>query len=203
MTFQHALQHRITPVGSFMCKSCGSSHPTNRMIQCCPNCAGALRYQVGGTFERPRSAINTLWRYFDRLPLEDPKHVCSLGEGFSEIIRLEDVRDTIHGADLYLKLDFTRNPTGTFKDREASLIISRCRAAGLDNLVYYSTANTGRSYTHYAAHLGMTTYLFMPVECQYKHTANILRMRTITSSSSRVNTSESGHTRNTLRRSTD
>ena len=66
--------------------------------------------------------------------------------------------------------DSQTNPTGTFKDREASIIISRCKELGLDNLVFYSTGNTGRAYTHFAAQLGLTSYLFMPKQCQYKNT---------------------------------
>jgi hypothetical protein len=48
---------------------------------------------------------------------------------------------------------------------------------GLNNLVFYSTANTGRSYTHYAAHAGLTTYFFMPAQCHYKNTDFIRRER--------------------------
>jgi threonine synthase len=69
-------------------------------------------------------------------------------------------------------VDTAQNPTGTFKDREASLIISRCRALGLDRLVFYSTCNTGRAYMHYAASVGLTTYLFVPSECRHKLTAS-------------------------------
>jgi threonine synthase len=72
-----------------------------------------------------------------------------------------------------MMMDSEKNPTGVFKDREASIILSRCKELKLDNLVFYSTANTGRSYTHYAAHLGLTTFMFMPKQCHYKNTTHI------------------------------
>jgi len=105
--------------------------------------------------------------------LRNPENIVSLGEGDSEIIEIEELSAILRGAKLFVKLDCTKNPTGTFKDREASVVISRCKELQLNDLVFYSTGNTGRAYTHYAAHVGLTTYFFMPRQCQYKQKAAI------------------------------
>ena len=114
-----------------------------------------------------------MWRYFDLLPLDRQEDIVSMNEGGSAIIELPGTSAALGGARLSVLLDGVQNPTGTFKDREASLIVSRCRALGMDGLVFYSTANTGRAYMHYAASLGLTTYLFVPSECRHKLIASI------------------------------
>ncbi len=119
--------------------------------------------------------MKSMWKYLDQLPLRYPVNIVSEGEGDSPIIELEELSALLGGACCYLMLDSHHNPTGTFKDREGSLIISRCKEASLDRLVFYSTANTGRSYTHYATRAGLTTYCFLPAQCRYKNTDSIAR----------------------------
>ncbi len=156
---------------------CGTQYPASQMLRTCPACGDAnLRYTVSGRWTPPEGTgvlSRSMWRYADLLPLDRVEDAVSMHEGGSEIVELTGVDAALRGARLFLMLDAVQNPTGTFKDREASLIISRCRALGLDRLVFYSTSNTGRAYMHYAASIGLTTYLFVPAECQYKLTASI------------------------------
>lgn len=174
----HALAAGVSTITKRLECGCGEVYAYTRMLTACPACNGKLRYAVSGQFSPPSgeaAAARGMWRYFDLLPLERRHDIVSMDEGGSAIVELTDVSDALRGARLFLKLDCTQNPTGTFKDREASLIISRCKALGLDHLVFYSTSNTGRSYMHYAAAAGLSTYLFVPAECRYKHTASIRR----------------------------
>ncbi len=156
---------------------CGAQYPASQMIRTCPTCGDAnLRYTISGRWTPPKEnalLARSMWRYADLLPLDRLEDAVSMHEGGSEIVELTGVDAALRGARLFLMLDAVQNPTGTFKDREASLIISRCRALGLDRLVFYSTSNTGRAYMHYAASIGLTTYLFVPAECKYKLTASI------------------------------
>ncbi|MFH7027067.1 MAG: pyridoxal-phosphate dependent enzyme [Heteroscytonema crispum UTEX LB 1556] len=133
-----------------------------------------LEYVFEGSYNgKVYSEYDSIWQDFDLLPLQNRSNIISLGEGASELIEFEELSPLLNGAKLYMLMDSEKNPTGTFKDREASLILSRCKEQGLDNLVFYSTGNTGRAYTHYAAHLGLTTYFFMPGKCHYKNTRHI------------------------------
>jgi threonine synthase len=156
---------------------CHSVYGIGEMRFHCEACGGNLIYDFEqGVIGEPL-ARDDLWKNFDLIPLKSPENIISLGVGGSEIIPLEEFTGTLGGAHLYLKMDLDKNPTGTFKDREASIIISRCRELGLDRLVFYSTGNTGRSYTHFAAHLGLSTYFFMPRQCHYKNTDFIKKGR--------------------------
>jgi threonine synthase len=156
---------------------CGAAYPAWQMLADCPTCHGKLRYTMTGRLSALTRdpALRGMWRFVDLLPVRSRGDVVSLGEGGSAIVDLPETREALREARLFLMLDGVQNPTGTFKDREAALIISRCKALGLDHLVFYSTSNTGRSYMHYAASMGLTTYLFVPAECLYKHTASILK----------------------------
>jgi threonine synthase len=172
-TLSKSMENENAVITHLHCNRCGNRLQSLAMISHCPKCSGSLQYVFEGRHDGRVSAGPGLWKYFDWLPLRNPENIVSLNEGGSEIIELKELSRFIRGARLFIKLDCTKNPTGTFKDREASIVISRCKELQLDNLVFYSTGNTGRAYTHYAAHLGLTTFFFMPRQCQYKQAASI------------------------------
>jgi threonine synthase len=133
-----------------------------------------LEYVFEGSYNgKVYEEYDSIWQDFDLLPLQNRSNIVSLGEGASELLEFDELSPLLNGARLYMLMDSEKNPTGTFKDREASIILSRCKELGLDNLVFYSTGNTGRAYTHYAAQLGLTTFFFMPGKCHYKNTRHI------------------------------
>jgi threonine synthase len=60
--------------------------------------------------------------------------------------------------------DERQNPTGTFKDRQAALIVSRARKQGVSDIVVASTGNTVVSCAAYAAEAGLRLWAFLPVQ---------------------------------------
>jgi threonine synthase len=60
------------------------------------------------------------------------------------------------------------NPTGTFKDREASFVISKAKENGLNKIVFHSTGNTGRAYAVYAKETDIESFFFLPSSCMDK-----------------------------------
>jgi threonine synthase len=155
--------------------ACNASYALDEMVFACRTCGHPLEYTFDGDYVSTLGERGDLWDNFPLIPLDNEENIVSLGAGGSPVIHLEELSREVNGANVFLMCDSMKNPTGTFKDREASIILSRCKELGLDNLVFYSTANTGRAYTHYAAHLGLTTYLFMPAMCHYKNTSFINR----------------------------
>lgn len=162
-----------TPQSYLRCTRCKVTTYINQMISTCNKCNGPLEYIFEEKYNNSDANRDSIWINSALIPLQNSHNIVSLGEGNSKILELGELTQELKGARLFIKLDAVKNPTGTFKDREASIIISRCKELHLDNLVFYSTGNTGRAYTHYAAHIGLTTYFFMPKACQYKNTNNI------------------------------
>jgi threonine synthase len=97
----------------------------------------------------------SLWRYRAALPLSvaDP---ISLGEGMTPLIPR-----TLHGARVLLKCDWM-NPTGSFKDRGASVMLSLLRAQGTTHVLEDSSGNGGAAVAGYAAAGGMRATIMTP-----------------------------------------
>ena len=101
------------------------------------------------------TAERSLWRYRAALPLQvtDP---ISMGEGMTPLIPR-----TLHGARVHLKCDFM-NPTGSFKDRGASVMLSLLKAQGITHVLEDSSGNGGAAVAGYAAAGGMRATIMTP-----------------------------------------
>lgn len=101
-----------------------------------------------------------MWRFLDRLPIRDPAHIVSLGEGDTPVLDLSGSLGRALGLDaLHLKTE-DRNPTGSFKARIASVAASLVRRDGLAGLVGTSSGNGGAAAAAYAAAAGSRAVLF-------------------------------------------
>src|SRR5574341_1168468 len=65
---------------------------------------------------------------------------------------------------LYIK-DERQMPTGSFKDRQATVAVSALREAGLTEVVIASTGNVAISYAAYCARAGIKLYAFLTSMC--------------------------------------
>src|SRR5262245_37097371 len=61
-----------------------------------------------------------LWRYAPLLPVANPQDAVSLGEGYTPLLRTPRLGRALGLKDVLVK-DEGRNPSGTFKDRGASV----------------------------------------------------------------------------------
>ena len=116
---------------------------------------------------------DTMWRYFDLIPLNNKKNIVSLNEGRTSLKRVENLETLLNGAKLFIKCE-SENPEGTFKDREASYVISKAKELGLNKIVFHSTGNTGRAYSLYAKKAGIESYFFLPLSCMDKCDKNMI-----------------------------
>jgi threonine synthase len=89
------------------------------------------------------------------LGLENGSRV-SLGEGFTP---LEPAR--LLGRDVWLKLDFMC-PTGSYKDRGSSAMLSKLKEWGVPEIVEDSSGNAGASVAAYSALAGIRARIFIP-----------------------------------------
>ncbi len=97
----------------------------------------------------------SLWRYRAAFPLAVAEPI-SLGEGMTPLISR-----TLRGARVLLKCDWM-NPTGSFKDRGASVMLSLLRAQGISHVLEDSSGNGGAAVAGYAAAGGMRATIMTP-----------------------------------------
>ncbi|HEX5011397.1 MAG TPA: threonine synthase [Planctomycetota bacterium] len=105
----------------------------------------------------------TLWRYRELLPVEDERHIVSLGEGCSPLVRCERLGGRLGLDDLWIK-DESQLPTGSFKARGLCMAISRARELGVARVAIPTAGNAGGAMAAYAARAGLQAWVFMPVD---------------------------------------
>ncbi|MEM3412273.1 MAG: threonine synthase [archaeon] len=80
----------------------------------------------------------------------------SLGEGNTPLVERKDVK-----AKEFLKYE-GENPTGSFKDRGSSFVISHAYSLGYKKIVCASTGNMGASVAAYSAYANLYCKIFVP-----------------------------------------
>jgi threonine synthase len=99
--------------------------------------------------------LRSIWRYAAALPFL-PDAPISMGEGCTPLIERE-----IEGGAALLKCEWFM-PTGSFKDRGASVMLSLLRAQGITAVLEDSSGNGGAAVSAYAAAGGMHATIFVP-----------------------------------------
>jgi threonine synthase len=105
------------------------------------------------------SRVYNMWRYSEFLPIDLPD-VVSLNEGFTPLVRLEELSKN-SGVNFLAKND-TVNPTGSFKDRGSSTLISWLRKNKVKRIAVPSSGNFASSMAAYAARAGIKGYVLVP-----------------------------------------
>jgi threonine synthase len=157
----------VTKSFSFKCISCDYAEEFNRLIATCPECDGEwleIVYNLNETayiwqHELPQRD-RTMWRYCELLPMQDKKHIVSMGEGWTPLLRAENLGTMLGRRNIFIK-DERQGPTASFKDRQASLAISVLKEADIKELVVASTGNVAISYSAYCARSGIKLWAFL------------------------------------------
>jgi threonine synthase len=106
---------------------------------------------------------NNLWRYREVLPLGNPRYRLSLGEGFTPLIRAENLAKHLNFEKLLIKEEGL-NPTTSFKARGLSVAISRAYELGVKAVSIPSAGNAAGATSAYAALAGINAYVYMPAD---------------------------------------
>lgn len=152
------------------CADCDARYPLNTRAWKCESCGGLLEIAGAPKFDAARIARNdtSLWRYRAMLPLPDGGTPVSLGEGWTPLIPIQ-YRGKFP---IYAKFDFL-NPTGSFKDRGTSVIVSAVKTLGIDNLVEDSSGNAAASLAGYSAYAHLHATIFAPAHASPMKLAQI------------------------------
>jgi threonine synthase len=109
-----------------------------------------------------------IWRWRALLPVRDPGNIVSLIEGNSPVVHCSRLGEAL-GFERVFFLDESRNPTGSFKDRGASVTVSKCKEVGVAGMVLASSGNAATSFCAYTAKAGIPFYGFMRRESSDVH----------------------------------
>ena len=99
---------------------------------------------------------HTMWRYREAIPIEDDANIISFDEGYTPL-----TPHTLSGCTFLLKQDHLF-PTGSYKDRGASVLISQAKALGVDRVVEDSSGNAGAAIAAYCARSGIQCDIYVP-----------------------------------------
>ena len=141
-----------------ICLTCGRPCDDETVANC-PHDGGVLdlRYESAEIALQPQ--LPGIWRYAARLPLTDAKHIVSLGEGDTPLLSSSQLGGGVGLARLYFKNEGL-NPTGSYKDRIASVGITYLRQLGRRAWAATSSGNAGASLAAYGARAAVDGYLF-------------------------------------------
>jgi threonine synthase len=107
-----------------------------------------------------------MWRYAATIGV-DAASAVSLGEGWTPLLAGD-----WHGAATLFKLEFMM-PTGSFKDRGMTVLVSYLRSRGVDHVLEDSSGNAGASLSAYAAAAGIRCRILVPETASYPKIAQI------------------------------
>lgn len=111
-----------------------------------------------------------MWRYAEMLPVLDPKHICSLGEGMTPLIVADRLTKKL-GVEKVLIKDEGQNPTGSFKARGLAMAVSKAKELGIKAMCIPTAGNAGSALSAYCALAGIEAHVFMP-----KQTPRVFQM---------------------------
>ena len=149
------------------CPRCGAQYDADRPQNLC-GCGSPLlaRYDltaVGRVLDPARLAGRPadLWRYRELLPVADPAHVTTLGEGWTPLLPAPRYGAAVGVPRLRVK-DEGLVPTGSFKARGAAVGVSRARELGVRHVAMPTNGNAGAAWAAYAARAGIRATVAMP-----------------------------------------
>ncbi len=159
--------HRQLTPPRWKCARCGYEEEFDRPLERCPHCNGDwldVVYDYEGVAriwpEALRGRPCDMWRYRELLPLRDDAYRVTMGEGGTPLLHSTNLGMMLSAPHIYIK-DERQGPTGSFKDRQASLSISVMKELGITEAVVASTGNVAISYSAYSALAGIKMWAFL------------------------------------------
>jgi len=150
------------------CTACGDLHNIHAKHKTC-SCGKVLF--VDYDLEKAKETLDkqslqsrnrfNIWRMAEIMPVFEEKFRFSLGEGWTPLVKLNNIGDKLNLKKLYLK-DEGFNPTGSFKSRGLCAAVSRAVELGVNEFVIPTAGNAGAALAAYAAKTKSNAHIFMP-----------------------------------------
>jgi threonine synthase len=149
------------------CADCGHRILYTRPMKSCQQCGGQwldARYDYDAIREMWPQVLRErpfdMWRYRELLPLHNDDFRVTMGEGGTPLLHATNLGLMLGCPHIYFK-DERQGPTGSFKDRQASLAISVMKEHGITEAIVASTGNVAISYSAYSALAGIKMWTFL------------------------------------------
>ncbi len=160
---------RLEYIRSLKCRECGREYPPIKIFAC-EDCFGPLEVAYNYDFiELDRKSFQdrpkTVWRYSELLPVHHRTKIADLGAGYTILHRCDRLAKTFGLRKLYIK-DDTVNPTYSFKDRPATVAVSKALEFGAKAVGCASTGNLAAATAAHAAKVGLPCYVFVPSDIE-------------------------------------
>ncbi len=144
------------------CIDCGLASPLGYRLEC-EKCHGLLelRYDLDVLRRHGPSLLTGtgFWRYAAVLPIADPGHRISLGEGGTPLLDCPRLAAQLGVRRLLVKFEGS-NPTGTVKDRTSATAVAAALQFGFTATSVVSSGNAGSSIAAYSARAGLRSLIF-------------------------------------------
>ncbi len=151
-------------------------------------CNGILdgHYELGGKkFEIDGLVKDSIWQFRDMMPPVSDSSIVSLGEGWTPLIKAPEYGRLIGIESLWCKVE-GQNPTGSFKDRAASLGLSLAKEWRKKGVFVASSGNAAAAVAAYSARAGIQCLVLIREDSTPSklgqismYGANLLRVRDI------------------------
>ncbi|MGD9140835.1 MAG: threonine synthase [bacterium] len=140
-----------------LCASCGKAYSLDDPRWGC-ECGGLLDIEFSARFDLSDIASRepTMWRYREAIPIRDAAGAITLGEGLTPLREYKAAGRKVLVKEEYL------NPTGSFKDRGASVVASRMKEIGVNAAVEDSSGNAGAAVAAYCREAGVRCTVYVP-----------------------------------------
>lgn len=157
----------MSHITGLRCRECGESYP-KKLVHACSLCFGPLDIaynynQIAEVVSR-ESVTNgprTLWRYKELLPVESDTSIVDIGAGFTPLLNADNLAKKFGLKEVYLKNDSV-NPSFSFKDRPASVALSKAVEFGSPAVGCASTGNLSGAIASHAAKAKLPSFIFIP-----------------------------------------
>jgi threonine synthase len=144
----------LTELLVFKCTRCGEAYGEPRVK--CPLCGGFVRAEYSRSRSRRECTGTGAWKYCSDLP--PLSKIVSLGEGNTPLVESTSVARELR---VYFK-DEGRNPSGSIRDRAASVVVSHATSTGAKGVIAASDGNMAVSVVAYSARAGLKAVIHAP-----------------------------------------
>jgi threonine synthase len=161
---------RFSYLSHLVCSLCLRQYDADQLHTASPCCSRPLLAQydlatIARDVARDEIARReaSMWRYHELLPIREPRHVLTLGEGMTPLLAAPRLAPPGMDGDVRLLVkDEGQNPTGSFKARGMAAAVSRAFELGVKGVVTPTAGNAGAAMAAYAARANLPAYVVAP-----------------------------------------